>query len=222
MIDIEFKKLKDLITKVMLNTTAAHECVGEIEQKIRVIKKSARGTTDTLPFAMLPKLMVIKLLHYIVMMWMNSFPVKSGISEKWGLRELISRHELDAKLHYKAPFRSYCKVHVDPDITNMMEPKTKWAICLGPTGNRQGSTKFLSLTTGNKIVRRNFNKIPVTESVIKRVNKLGTKDKLQKGLSLKNRSGVEYEFDNDEEFRWQLNQMRRHHSQILLWRNRAY
>ncbi len=114
----------------------------------------------------MPKLMVIELMHFYVM-WMNSFPVMSGVSKKWSPRELVSRHKLDAKLHCKAPFGSYCEVHVDPDITNSMEPRTKWAICLGPEGNRQGSYKLMSLTTGNKIIRRNFTKMPLTESVIK-------------------------------------------------------
>jgi hypothetical protein len=200
MMDIEFEKLKDLITNVTLNTTAAREHVGEIEQKIRVIKERARGTMNTVPYATMPKLMVIKLLHYVVM-WMNSFPVKSGISKKWSTREFIPRQKLDVKLHRKAPFGSYCKVRVDPDITNTMEPRTKWAICLGPTGNRQGSYRFLLLMTGSNIVRRNFTEIPVTESAIKRVNELGTMDKLQKGRSFKNRSGLEYEFGNDEEYK---------------------
>ncbi len=112
---------------VTLNTTAAHKHVGEIERKIRVIKERGRGKTNTLPYETMLKIMVIELMHFCVM-WMNSFPVKSGVSKKWSPRELVSRHKLDAKLHCKAPFGSYCKVHVDPDFTNTMEPRTKWAI----------------------------------------------------------------------------------------------
>ncbi len=54
-----------------------------------MIKERARGTFNTLPYKKLPKLMVMKLLHFCVM-WMNSFPVKSGISEKWSPWELVS------------------------------------------------------------------------------------------------------------------------------------
>ena len=171
MMDMEFEKLKELMNNMTLNTTAAREHVGKIERKIRVIKERARGTTNTLPYSIMPKLMIIELMHHVVM-WMNSFPVKSGISEKWSPRELVARHKLDAKLHCKAPFGSYCEVHMDPDITNTMEPRTNWAICLGPTGNMQGSYKFLSLNTGKKIVKRNFTEMPITEteSVIKRVD----------------------------------------------------
>jgi hypothetical protein len=58
--------------------------------------------------------------------------VKSGVSEKWSPRELISRYKLDAKLHCKTPFGAYGEVHTDPDITNTMEPRTKWGILLSP------------------------------------------------------------------------------------------
>jgi hypothetical protein len=74
---------------VALNTTAVQEHVGAIERKISIIKERARGTLNTLPYKKLPKLMVIELLHFCVM-WMNSFPVKSGISEKWSPQELVS------------------------------------------------------------------------------------------------------------------------------------
>jgi hypothetical protein len=77
---MEFEKLKDLLPNIALNTTATQEHVGEIKRKIRVIKERARGMISTLPYKMLPKLVIIKLLHFCLM-WMNSFPVKSGVSE---------------------------------------------------------------------------------------------------------------------------------------------
>jgi hypothetical protein len=57
--DMEFEKLVDLLPNVAINTTAAREHVGEIEQKIRVIKERARGTMNTLPYSQLPKLIII-------------------------------------------------------------------------------------------------------------------------------------------------------------------
>ena len=198
MMDMEFEKLVDLLPSVAINTTAAQEHVGEIERKIRVIKERARGTINTLPYLQLPRLMIIELMHFCVM-WMNAFPVKSGISEKWSPRELISRHKLDAKLHCRAPFGAYCEVHTDPDITNTMEPRTKWAICLGPTGNMQGSYKFMSLSTGKKIVRRKFTEMPITESVIRQVDKWAKKDRAQSGLTFLNRNGLEYDFGDDDD-----------------------
>jgi hypothetical protein len=193
MMDMEFEKLRPLMPHVALNTTAAQEHVGEIEQKIRVIKERARGTFNTMPYKKLPRVMVIELLHFCVM-WMNSFPVKSGISEKWSPQELVSLTKLDAKLHCRAPFDSHCEMHIDPDITNTLEPRTNWANCMGPTGNQQGSYKFLSLVTGKKVTRRKFTEMPVTDAVIKQVEEMAVKDGAIKGINFKD------EFDNDEEY----------------------
>jgi hypothetical protein len=198
MMDMEFEKLRDLLPNVALNTTAAQEHEGEIERKIRVIKERARGTNNTLPYEMLPKLIIIKLMHFCVM-WMNSFLVKSGLSEKYSPRELLSRHKLDAKLHCKTPFGAFCEVHTDPDITNTMEPRARWGICLGPTGNLQGSHKFMPLTTGKRIMRCKFAKMPLTDSVKKQVAKWASKDRAIMGLKFMDKYGIEYEFDKEED-----------------------
>jgi hypothetical protein len=144
-------------------------------------------------------MMVIKLMHFCTM-WMNSFPVRSGISEKWSPRELASRTKLDAKLHCRAPFGSYCETHEDPDITNTLDPRTEWAICMGPTGNLQGSYKFLPLSTGKKVTQRKFTEMPITDSVIKKVEEMSVKDGAVNGILFKNRKRVEYVFDNEDEY----------------------
>jgi hypothetical protein len=200
LMDMGFEKLRSMMPHMALNTTAAHEHIREEEQKIRVIKERGRGMFNTLPYKKLPKLMMIELLHFCVM-WMNSFSVKSWISKKWSPWELVSQHKLDAKLHCRAPFRSYCEVHVDPEITNTLEPRTKWAICMGPTGNLQGSYKCLSIATGKKVMRRKFTEIPVTEAVIKQVKEMAVKDGAVKGINFKDRKGVEYKFDNDKKYK---------------------
>jgi hypothetical protein len=114
LMDMEFENLKDVLPNIMINTTASRERIGEIERKIQVIKERARGTMATLPYLTLPKIMIIELMHFCIL-WLNSFPVKSGVSEKWSPRELILHHQLDTKLHCKTPFGAYCKMHTDPD-----------------------------------------------------------------------------------------------------------
>jgi hypothetical protein len=64
----------------------------------------------------------------------------------------------------------------------------------------QGSYKFLSLTTGKKVTQRKFTEMPMTDSVIRRINSLGKKELCKSGLSFKNRKGEEYVFDNEDEY----------------------
>jgi hypothetical protein len=85
LIDMELEKLKDVLPNITINTTAAREHVGEIERKIQVIKERARGTMATLPYLTLPKIMIFELMHFCIL-WLNSFPVKLGVSEKWNPR----------------------------------------------------------------------------------------------------------------------------------------
>jgi hypothetical protein len=67
LMDMEFEKLRTMMPHMVLNTMAAREHVGEVEQKTRVIKERTRGMFNTLPYKKLPKLMVIELLHFCVM-----------------------------------------------------------------------------------------------------------------------------------------------------------
>ena len=129
-----------------------------------IVKERARSIYNTLPYARLPKMMIIELLYFVVM-WMNSFPVVLGVSSQLSPREFILRHKLDAKLHCRAPFGAYCEVHDNDDVTNTLLHRTHPAICLGPTGNLQGTYKFLLLDTGKHVLRRNFTELPLTSKI---------------------------------------------------------
>ena len=123
LMDNEFNKVADELPQFIINATTANEHVGEVEWHIRLIKERAQGIMATLPFKSIPKIMIIHLIHYCTM-WLNAFPVKSGISSKWSPRELVSGSKLDPKLHAKIPFGAYCHVHDEPDKTNSMQPRT--------------------------------------------------------------------------------------------------
>ena len=90
LMDGEFEKLKPLMPSVECNTTAAKEHVSEAERTIRTLKERVRGLLNTLPFENLPRRMKIEFIYFMVL-WMNAFPVKSGVSDKISPRELLLR-----------------------------------------------------------------------------------------------------------------------------------
>ncbi len=90
-------------------------------------------------------------------------------------------------------------MHTDPDITNTMEPRTRWRICLGPTRNLQRSHKIMSLTTGKRIVRCMFTEMPLTNSVKKQVAKWVSKDRAITGLKFMDKYGIKYKFNKEED-----------------------
>ncbi len=147
LMDGEFEKIKPHLPTVECNTTAAKEHVSKAERTIRTLKERTRGLLAMLPFSHMPRRMKIEFVYFIVL-WLNAFPVKSGISATYSPRELILCWRLDYKKHCRVLPGMYCKVHNEPVPTNTMAWRTHECIALGPTENLQGSVKFYCLTTG--------------------------------------------------------------------------
>ncbi len=132
--DGDFEKLKPLMPSVECNMTAAKEHVSEAERTSRTLTECTRGLLGMLPFENLPQRMKIEFVYFMVL-WMNAFPVKSGMSDKISPRELLLLWQLNHKKHCRVEPGTYCKVHDEPTPTNTMMPRTHKAITLGPMGN---------------------------------------------------------------------------------------
>ena len=110
LMDNEFKKLRNLVPILAINTTAAKEHVPEVERKIRLIKERGRGILNTLPFKRMPRLMLIELIYHVVL-WLNAFLAKSGVSETLSSHKIVYWHKLDFTKHCRLLFGTYCEVH---------------------------------------------------------------------------------------------------------------
>jgi hypothetical protein len=127
--------------------------------------------------------MVIHLLHFVVM-WLNNFPVANGISTTRGPCKIILRHCLDYTHHCCAPFGAYCEAHKENTPTNDMTTRRTPAICIGPTGNFQGTYNFLSLVQEQVIKCCHFDELPVPDVIIAWVSALAKKWVFHKTSSL--------------------------------------
>ena len=81
LMDGEFFPMRTALLKmdVSLNTSSASEHVPEIEQQHRLIKDQSRACRHSLPFKMVPKIMIIEMIYNCVL-WINVFPPKGGVS----------------------------------------------------------------------------------------------------------------------------------------------
>ena len=95
--------------------------------------------------------MVLALVRMVVL-WLNNFPPKSGVSTVFSPRQIVIGSKLDMKKHCKAEFGAYAQVHHDRQFTNTMGDRTDVCICMGLVDNVQGSIYFLRLATGEQIV----------------------------------------------------------------------
>jgi hypothetical protein len=196
LLDNEFEKLTQHLPSIVANTTAAREHVTEVERRIRLMKERSRGIKNTIPFTYIPKLMLIEMVNFVVM-WLNAFASKSGISEEYSPRELILRRKLDFKKHCRVPFGTYCEVDDDPEPSNTMQSRTTPAIALGPTGNAQGTYKFFSLRTGKKIKRRNWQEYPIPDSMVAKVHSFAANDGNLGNLAFADRHGDLFAWNED-------------------------
>ena len=199
LMDGEFEKIKDhkVAEMVELNTTAKNEHVGEIEREIRVIKERSRATKSGLPYAVLPRA-IIKAMVLFEVMWLNAICPGDGWSTTYSPREIVVRWQLDVALHCRGDFGSYCLAYDEPVPTNTQEPRGRDCICLGPTGNRQGTYKFYDLKTKSVIKRKQFDQLPVPDRIIRQVERAGRRDEQDGRLKFANRNNVEFDWSLED------------------------
>jgi hypothetical protein len=82
LMDGEFEKVKDKLPSSICNMTAAKEHMSDAEQTIHMIKKQSRGIVCTLPIEYIPRQLKIDFIYFVVL-WLNAFPVKTGISSTY-------------------------------------------------------------------------------------------------------------------------------------------
>jgi hypothetical protein len=195
LMDNEFKKLRNLVPILAINTTAAKEHVPEVERKIRLIKEGGRDILNTLPFKKLPWIVLIELIYH-VLLWLNAFPALSSVSETLSPCKIVMRHKLNFLKHAKATFGLYCEVHDEPSPSNNMAMWTTPAIVLGLIGNLQGTCKFLSLTTGKKVKRWAFTGYPMLDSVIRMVERLAETTARAGEFNFGDQNGILFEWND--------------------------
>ena len=119
------------------------------ERNTRVIKERIRCLWSVLPYRKhVPKGITIGMVNFTIM-WLNGFPRKGGISKTISPRMLTTGVRLDYNTHCRCEFGALVQTHDDPLNKNDAhgEDRSTGAICLGPTGNQQGTYYFYSLNT---------------------------------------------------------------------------
>jgi hypothetical protein len=135
------------------------------------VKEQCRATLHSLPFHTIPKLMTIHIVLNVIKL-LIFFPTKGGVSDTLSPNTIMSGETLDYKKHLNLQIGQYCQVHEEENPCNSQITRTKGAISLGPSGNPQGGFKFMALNSGNKIVRRSWDVIPMPDIMIDPVNAL--------------------------------------------------
>ena len=173
--DGEYKQLIEPVQDKLnatMNFANPGDHVPEAERNNRTIKERIRAAFHRLPYKAMPRVM-IRYLSMECTSKLNIFPAKAGISPYYSPRILLNQRTLDYKKECQVPFGAYVQAHNQPTYTNSNAPRTLDAIYLRPAQNMQRGHELMDLTLGLVITRANVTEIPVTDLVIKAVEKMG-------------------------------------------------
>ena len=129
-VDPEFKSLEEKVVSTTLNQNGACDHVPEVERQIQVIKDRMQAHHANLPFPRFTRRMTIELAKHVVV-FLNAFPPKSGLSKTYIPRTIMIGKALDWKKICKLHFRAYAQVHEERKVTNTLEERTQGEIFLG-------------------------------------------------------------------------------------------
>jgi hypothetical protein len=147
--------------------------VSRVERKIQTIKQRVRShicgrlpfTLNILGLSMLALFCISRLNH-------EHTGTRPGALTP---REAFSGRKTVGSLDYRVAFGDYTQCTV-PNTDNSMKPRTEDCIALLPTGNRTGTVKMMSLSTGQVVLRDQFIILPMPQSVINLLNAMAKKD----------------------------------------------
>ena len=104
---------------------------------------------------------------------LNKKVVNDSVSEDLASGPIITEiKSQNYKEIIKLNFGDYMYVHKSRKLTNNNENRTLGAIALYPSGNTQGSWHFMSLDTGKRIYRYQWDVLPASRDVIARVEEI--------------------------------------------------
>lgn len=196
--DHDFERLRPYHPS--LNTTGEDDHVPEIERYIRTVKDRMRSAYRMLPFKYIPRLVLIQLACNCVL-WLNAFPHPDGVSSEYSPRYIMTGRELDYNKHARIEFGAYAQV--TRGHSNDMNERTVGGICLGPTGNNQGTHYFISLASGKRIHGTDWIELPMPSDVMERINQFGKEQGFPKTLTFADRHGNEIMDSLEEAGHWE-------------------
>ena len=186
--DGEFRGLEPLFPSIRFNLAAYDEHTPEVKRCIRTIKDRTRSAYNSLPFARIPRLILIRMVYNAVF-WLNAFPHDDSMSDTLSPCLIMTGRNINYRRHVQLEFGSYVQTHAAH--TNDMQARTVGAICLGPSGNTQGGHYLMSLATGRRLHRYSWTTLLMPDNVIRAVNRLGAKQHIPKSLTFADHTSFE-------------------------------
>ena len=165
-VDGQFACLKDDLIEeceIAVHTCARNERNSFIERDNHFIKEVIRCIVTLLPFKLLPRIVVIKIV-YVSTFWLNSCCLSGGVSQTISPRRLIIGIITNFSVHDRYQFGEYMQAYFQSD--NTTAPKTVDSIYTYPTGAVGGGFSVIKLETMERNHRFSGRVLPMPNTVI--------------------------------------------------------
>ena len=153
---------------IALETCTMNDHVGEVERSIRAVKDVVRATVHGMPYRRLPRQLIRGLVEYATCT-LNDFPYYQGVSKTLSPNTIVTGKPAPDYNGYKLEFGAY--VMLTDRTTNTPRARTFGAIAMHPSGNADGSYRFMSLVTGEVVTKAPgyWTELPISDPTIARV-----------------------------------------------------
>jgi hypothetical protein len=169
--DREFACISNDVLPIPINIADVDDHAAKVERSIRTIKERTRCLIQGLPYKRIPRVMIRAAIENANKV-MNQFPAQSGVPATLSPLTIMTGKPTPDYNDMKIEFGAYAQVFKENQITNTPITRTTGAIALTPTGNAQGGQFFMSLTTGRKLSRRQWDELPMPDGVITTVERM--------------------------------------------------
>jgi Reverse transcriptase (RNA-dependent DNA polymerase) len=189
--DGEFNQFRNLFPNIHFNICSAEDHVPEVEGAIRTIKETIRATIHGMPYHRLPRA-IVKELVSMATRTNNMLPHSDGISDTLSPATIVTglpKHDFNTMT---LEFGSYVQVY--DGTSNNTKSRTLGAIATNPTGNSSGDHFFVSLESGDRIHRRSWTVLPVSDAAISRVEAIASNE----GMPPVDHDNMINEYDPDD------------------------
>ena len=173
--DGEYNSLRNTFPGVRFTICSADDHVPEIERAIRTVKETIRATIHGMPYSRLPRVLVKELVTHAVRT-LNMLPHPDGVSPTLSPATIVTGYPKTDYRTMTLEFGTYVQVY--DGTSNDTKSRTLGAIATNPTGNSSGDYYFMSLATGQRIHRRSWTIIPISDSTISRVEAIAFNDNM--------------------------------------------
>ena len=160
-----------------LDISPGGEAVGKIEREIRTLRERARSIILQLPFVCDVVLEEWLLRNRVNLL--NWEPRDTTVSFD-APNEAVLGRTLDARIDLKYSFGEYVDFADGDTDHDLQHERTKGAVALMPTGNRDGGWYFLVIGSWRVVVRRDGIRRPMPDSAIAEINRHATPQQIAK------------------------------------------